>query len=549
MPTGNVNTDQTNLGPKVAASQHPIYQLFRETWVQLAHVREGTGGFISMGNDSYIVAHPREWLDHSVKQTETAADGTQITTVRTNPNPKVASPKLKARRRLARYENVASAIMEEKRSVLFREPPTRRVGEQGAEPPADGLLAWWNDDVEGDGTCMDDAMPAWWDIGGTFGHVLLYFDVADAAEAATAADQGWPYVRAYTPLDVLDWHRDDRGRLDYLKLLEATEPLPTLETRGVTTYRVRIVTTTSWALYDYKTGKYISRGDHGFGCVPAVYLFGKRRALLPDIGESVLGDPRNYIDLFNLTSEIRELLRNQTFSFVNLPLGTGPDAMSVQDAQAMMGQQTGTMNVLFSAQPAQILTGDPANVASYHAEIERVKREIYRETGVQWESDRKGVEAEGSVELKREDMITRVAAYADECEQAEYGLSMLWYLWRYGAADGATRYVNDQVVVHYPEHFAKTPFEDVLNQAQAAISIGMPAVFLKELRKALVTKFEGMTNLPPEILQKINDAIDNAPDDLSPAEQLRMKTEAMAKGLSAGGGAKPGAVPPKGAAA
>jgi hypothetical protein len=64
--------------------------------------------------------------------------------------------------------------------------------------------------------------------------------------------------------------------------------------------------------------------------LPVVYLFGKRRALLTDIGESVLGDPRNYIDLFNLTSEIRELLRNQTFSFINLPLGTGPDAMSVE---------------------------------------------------------------------------------------------------------------------------------------------------------------------------------------------------------------------------
>jgi hypothetical protein len=42
----------------------------------------------------------------------------------------------------------------------------------------------------------------------------------------------------------------------------------------------------------------------------------------------------------------------------------------------------------------------------------------------------------------------------------------------------------------------------------------MPAVFLKELRKAMVTKFEGMTNLTAgPTLKKINDAIDNAPDD------------------------------------
>lgn len=544
MPTANVNTDQANLGPKVAASQHPIYQLFRDTWVQLAHVREGTGGFISVGNDSYIVAHPREWLDHSSKQTETAGDGQQITTVRTNPNPKVASPKLKSRRKLARYENVASAIIEAKKAVLFREPPTRRVGAQQNDAEPTGLPLWW-DDVDGIGTCMDDAMPAWWDLAATFGHMVLYFDVADspAGAAVTAADQGWPYVRAYTPLDVLDWHRDDNGALDYIKLLEAVEPVPSNETRGVTTFRVRVATKTDWSLFDYKTGKFIEKGQHQLGMVPVVPLFAKRRALLPDIGESALGDPRNYIDLFNLTSEIRELLRNQTFSFINLPLGAGPDAMSVQEAQAMMGQQTGTMNVLFSAQQAAILTGDPANVESYHAEIERVKREIYRETGVQWESDTKQREAEGSIELKREEMITRIAAYADECEQAEYSLAHLWYRWQHGADTGAVRFTTDEVVIHYPEHFGKTPFEDVLAQAEAAISIGMPALFLKELRKALVTKFEGMTNLPTDTLDKINKAIDSAPDDMTPQEQAIAKTEAITKGLKVGGNQ------PKGAAA
>lgn len=535
MPSANVNTDQTNLGPKVAASTHPLYQLFQPTWVQLSHVREGTGGFLSTANDSYIVPHPREWLDHSTKQTETAADGTSITTVRTNPNPKVASPKLKARRNLARYENVASAIMEAKKSVLFREQPTRRVGKADQSAPAE-LMQWW-DDVDGIGTCMDDAMPAWWDLGGSFGHLVLYFDVGDAPNPSnTAADQGWPYVRAYTPLDVLDWHRDENGALDYIKLLEAIEPIPTNETRGATTFRVRIVDRTSWRLYDYKRGAFIDKGDHDLGVVPVVFLFGKRRALLPDIGESVLGDPRNYIDLFNLTSEIRELLRNQTFSFINLPLGSGDAAMTVQDAQAMMGQQTGTMNVLFSAMPAAILTGDPSNIQSYHDEIARVKREIYRETGVQWEADTKGVEAQGSLEVKREDMTTRIAAYADECEQAEFGLAALWYRWRYGADVGPQKLIDDEVTIHYPEHFAKTPFQDVLDQAQAAMSIGMPAVFLKELRKALVAKFDGMGNLTPDLLQQINDAIDQAPDDLTPAEQMKARTEALAKAFAAGGG-------------
>lgn len=129
MPSGNLNTNQTNLGAKVASSVHPLYTLFKPVWEQLAHVREGTGGFL---DGTYLVAHPREWLDHSKLVTDAT---TGATTVTTNPTPRQPSPKLKARRALARYENVASAILESKKSVLFREQPTRRVGDQAPPTP------------------------------------------------------------------------------------------------------------------------------------------------------------------------------------------------------------------------------------------------------------------------------------------------------------------------------------------------------------------------------------------------------------------------------
>jgi hypothetical protein len=535
MAAGNLNTP-SNLGPKVAAQTHPLYDLFKLTWQQLAHVREGTGGFLSVGNDSYLVAHPREWLDHSARVNVTDANGVMTTQTTLNPNPRKPSPKLIARRKLARYENVASAIMEAKKSVLFREQPTRRIGaDPNKSEQASPLEDWWQN-VDGDDTHIDDAIAAWWDLAGTFGHVVLYFDLADVPDGtATAADQGWPYVRVYTPLDVLDWRRDDEGRLVWIKLLEAIQPVPTaVEGRGVITYRVRVVDETSWALYDQKAGSLIDSGDHNLGRLPVVYLFGKRRALLPDIGEAVIGDPRNHIDLFNLQSEKRELLRNQTFSFINLPLGTGADAMTVDQAQAMMGQQTGTMNVLFSAQAASILTADASNVQSYEDAIANSKREIYREAGMQWESDSKDAEAQGSLELKREEMTTRVAAYADECQQAEYGLVDLWYRWKYGEDQGPERLTTDDVQIHYPERFAQTPFQEILDQGLAAQQLGMPAIFLKELRKALVTKFEGMANLSPKVLEEIAKAIDDAPDDPTPAEKQRQKMELLTASVKSG---------------
>ena len=64
----------------------------------------------------------------------------------------------------------------------------------------------------------------------------------------------------------------------------------------------------------------VSRGPHGFGRLPVVALYGQRRALT-SVGASCMGHSSLHIDLFNLVSEARELLRKQTFSQLNVILG------------------------------------------------------------------------------------------------------------------------------------------------------------------------------------------------------------------------------------
>jgi hypothetical protein len=159
------------------------------------------------------------------------------TVTRINPNPKKPSPKLKARRKLARYENVASAIMESKKSVLFREQPTRRVGSKPdtnrATQPTE-LEQWW-ENVDGKArTSTTRCRP-----GGTSRRrsatSVLYFDVArpKSAKRRRPPIRRWPYVRAYTPLDVLDWRRRRQtARSIWIKLLEAVQSAPDDRTRA-----------------------------------------------------------------------------------------------------------------------------------------------------------------------------------------------------------------------------------------------------------------------------------------------------------------------------
>jgi hypothetical protein len=526
MPT----TTTTQRSPKVAAIRHPLYDLFIGLWRKLADVREGLGGFL---DGTYLAAHPREWLDHTLRQTVTNEDGTTSQVTATNPNPKKPSAKLKARRAIASYNNTAAAIIEAYKGPLFRESPNRRVGDAQRSPDAQPtpIEQWWDDIYRG--KSINEMMPTWWDVAASQGHNILLFEIPNTdppadGEVLTAADQAMPKVCWYAPQDVINWLEDDDGRVTAIKVLEAVPAASFDETVVVSTqYRVRVVDDTQWTLYDSKGGV-VDSGEHNLGRVPFVYLFGQRRPGVTTIGKSILGDPQNHIDLYNLESEKREILRNATFPFLNVPLGTGADAMTVTEAQTMMGQQNGTMNIVFSAQPAAILQPDSTSVDAYEVAISSKRREIYRESGVQWEADSRDAEAAGSLKLKREDMVARLSEMANECQAAEYELADLFYRWRYGADQGPQRLEKDKVTIQYPNAFEKVSFEDLQAQIEAAQSIGMPGAVLKELRKTILTKFEGMASLPPQSLQDLMDEIDAMPDDPTPQERVQQKMQILA---------------------
>ena len=71
-------------------SQHPRYVEFLPSWQVLGCAVEGTGGF---KDGTYLVAHPREWLDYNAE------------------TPRTPSPKLKTRRKLATYANAPELIV------------------------------------------------------------------------------------------------------------------------------------------------------------------------------------------------------------------------------------------------------------------------------------------------------------------------------------------------------------------------------------------------------------------------------------------------------
>lgn len=478
-----VATDASPADRAAVSATHPQYALWAPVWRKLFHCYEGSGGFL---DGTYLVAHPREWDDYTAT------------------NPKKPSKKLKARRAIARYEHVAATILDQVKAALFRGTVTRTIGTDPERAKAHRLYQWWQN-VDGKGCAIDDYMALTWVPCGIAGHLAHLMDLPtmeDGIAPATQADAGQPFLSAYTALDLMDWIVDDYGAVTAVKLLEV-EPRTdiTVAAKG-DLFRVRYVTATDWRLMSAQ-GVAGRQGGHDFGRLPVVLQYAKRRALSTILGQSVLNDPQLYIDLYNLTSELRELLRNQTFSILNIVLGTGDNAMTAEQAIALLkatGGYSSTDNVLFSGGEAKFITADAANVKAYQDERDKLLRTIYRLAGVPWEADSRDAEATGSLKLKREDMNQVLASYADECEKAEYQFVELWFRHEYGDR-WQDELARAEVVIRYPDTFDVTPFAELLEQAQAATALDLPPTAMKEIVKRVIAKF--LPDLAPNVRAQV----------------------------------------------
>ena len=490
---------------------HPLYLRYRDIWTKLLDVFEGGGGFID-DSRPYLIAHPREWLDHSIPIYDSNGN---VLRYEVNPSPKQASPKLTERRKLARYENIAATLIEQLQGLLFRMKPERTSG-AGQLDMSSPLMQFWRN-ADGLGNTWDDLLQEAWGPCAAFGHLWGYVDVLPD-------DPRRAVVRWYTPIDVPDWLVDEQGALRSVKFLEAVprESYQKTLTASSIEIRVREVNAEGWILRT-RNGKVISQGTHDFGVVPAFVLYAKRRALTPFIGRSVLGDPQLYIDLYNCISEVRELLRKQTFTILNVPIGDAPGG--VQREQQLIGQQSGTGNVLFTTNSAQMLSPDNANVTSYHEHMDRLTRIIYRLAVLPWEGDSRAAESAESRKVKRQDLDAVLASYADELQRVDHFVTDLVYRAYYGQ-DAAERWRDrDQLTIRWPDTFDAPDLTAVTKQFAEALALELGPTASGEIRKRAARL------VLPDTDEAVMDAID-ADIAASPTQTLQDRRLASIEALT-----------------
>lgn len=461
---------------------HPRYDEWAPVWKLLGEVAEGDGGFL---NGGYLHAHPRE-LNYARDPVTGEVNSDTVVSEK---------EKFKRRRKLTRYENFAAAVLDTFVDYQYAKAITRTIGQPapgGTPRKGHPIESWW-EDVDGQGTDMTSWLRVTQVLADTYGHLFVVIDREQDTTTwrpRTRADEGRLVLRRYLPLDALDWLAP-RDRLTAIKFAEATErtslldeapPAPTHAAMDASDVEYRLWTATAWSLVD-ADGAIKGGGPHAYGEVPVVQYFARRRARIPLVGRSLLGDGRLFKDHYNVLSELRELMRAQTFSLLNIQLGPMED---VGAARGLMGDHLGTDSILWTRGAASFLAAPSGPVVDYMNELQQIERKIFRLTGLPWEGDSAAPESAGSRRLKAMDLNRLLAGHADEAERFEYQIARLWFIGTYGRDAGLAAFDKSELAIKHPDDFHTEELLTALTDAQLALTLGLGPTANTHVRQRLI---------------------------------------------------------------
>jgi hypothetical protein len=490
---------------------HPLHDEWEDIWRLSGENYEGDGGYLDGSN---IVPHPRE-VTYAHR-----ADGTYDFTTITG-----EKPKLRRRKQLARYDNFAQALTD----VFVDHQYAKGISRTFASGKPDENYMRWIENVDGDGTHLDDWLKDRQTLAHTYGHLFAMMERGpskrpDGKPARSRAEQGDLRLVDYLPPDALDWLAP-RRKLSAIKFVEAVERNNLREpsifsstyhgqhrgTNGQDHIALNLEylfgDADSWTRYD-NNGTRLGSARHGFGELPVVPFYSRRRARIPVIGRPLLRDPRLFRDHFNLVSELRELLRSQTFSLLHIQL---QDGETVEAARGRMGDHAGTDTVLFTMGGAAFIAPADGPVAAYVAAIDSVERKMFRLIGLPWEGDSRDAEAADSRRLKAMDLNRTLAGHADEAERADYGIARLFYIGFYGRDMGLRRWQENPPNIKHPDEFHTEELMAVVEDVKAAMGLHLGKTANAILRKRTVPIV--LKDLDQKTRETIESEIDAAPMD------------------------------------
>jgi hypothetical protein len=312
----------------------------------------------------------------------------------------------------------------------------------------------------------------------------------------------------YQPQDVINWSLDAFGQCNWVLLREcydANTEAQTFNKIKTINIQYRLFTKTEWILTDSEYNE-MARGVHGLGKVPIVCSYDKpSKKVKGFFGISSIADI-SFIarDVYNSCSELRQILRDQTFSFLALQ-GTADEYKELT-----LSVSKGLLYPEGRSAPAYI-SPPPANAQLYYEHIDRQVSKMFELAKLEGGSASfKGQNAVNQSGISKAwDFNQTNAALSRKSENLEDAEEKLWALF---AEQDGTKFEGS---ITYPDEFSVKDLNLELDEAEKLLRINLGKTFSSEVKKAIVRR--KFPRLDEQGLEEIDREIDAIPEQTQEA--------------------------------
>jgi mRNA-degrading endonuclease RelE of RelBE toxin-antitoxin system len=406
-------------------------------------------------------------------------------------------------------ENYCKAVIDIVNSYLFKETPTRHLGDEALEK--------FFNNVDGHGKDMTQFMKSASIVSSIFGRAYIVTDktkLPEEKKTGTKLDNFGVSVYSYivNPMSVKDVSFDEFGKVRWILIEEIVrdDGDPFTSSMDLLT-RYRLWTKTGWKLYGDK-GETIEEGTYDFGYPPITYIDTGEK-LDPYTGMSLISDIA-YMDkaIFNNLSRLDNIISDQTFSQLIFPIeGVIVEEILNDDRLKEQWMKMSIGSVLFYSAQAEAkpeyISPDASQAEVILMTIKHQIRQIYSSIGLQPpDTESSSPESGVSKQYDFDKLNKLLAGKADNIELAERQIIQIYNDWMDKDFDAT---------INYPDEFDIRSLADEIILGQELMLLDISETFNKTVQKNITMKAlpkEGK-DLIEKILKEIEEKVMPSPED------------------------------------
>ena len=393
------------------------------------------------------------------------------------------------------YYNFCAPIIDIYTNHLFKNPIIEDWGS------IEKLIEYRKDNIDRMDSSIYEFRKEIADLSQIYGHCYVIVDKPNPAmEIMTLQDQIdnniFPYLTAFHPQQIINWSLDVFGKPYWVLIREERDSNQdpfAYDQNNLTQVNYRLWTPTEWILFDAE-GEEIRRATHGVGQVPIVCVANKKSKKYKNfLGISAISDIV-YIarDLYNSCSELKQILRDQTFAILTLQGEASEyDEIKVGTSKALLypAERNAPAFISPAGENARVMFEHISNQTSAMFRLAKL------EGGSAQFNGQNAVQESGV--SKAYDFNETNQALSDKADNLQDAESKIWRLfakWENKEFDGA---------IIYPDEFSVQKLNQDLDDAEKLLKIQLGKTFNVEIKKALIKK--KFPRIPEKDLKKMID--------------------------------------------